>query len=176
MRRVVTLVVALAACLSAGCANREKASVDIATSHPPSWLSARTLASFEAFGTEFRDSGADPKVSARHAIGASGRAYGLATVRPVEIALGTLTVPNYGRDVSDDPSLSVIEPFIKGRLVWVVVYDDVLQPGLGPAPGTDGSSKAAATRKLMRVGLWVAVDATSGDVIRAESIGDGEHS
>jgi hypothetical protein len=173
MRRVLTLVaIASVLCLSAGCATRDKPSTDASTSHPRLGLSDRTMASFEAFGTEFRDSDEDPKVNAEEAIEASGRAFGLAKGKPAEIALGTLTVPTHGRNVSDDPSLSVIEPFIKDRLVWVVVYDSVVQPGSGPAPVADGAS-APETPKETRAGLWVAVDATSGDVIRGESVGDG---
>jgi hypothetical protein len=184
MRRIFQIVLTLGAiasvaCLSAGCTNRENPSSTIAkdtsASSPPLGLSDRTLASFEAFGTIFRNSDADPEVTAEQAIQASGGAYGLATGEPAEIALGTLTVPTYGREVSDDPSISVIDPFIKDQLVWVVVYYDVLQPGSGPAPLTDGSSEELATPEEMRAGLWVAVDASSGDVLRAETIGDGEH-
>jgi hypothetical protein len=99
----------------------------------------------------------------------------LSTGEPAEIALGRLTVPTYGRETSDDPSVSVIDPFINDELVWIVVYDNVVQPGDGPAPvGDKDSSEAPAIPTETRAGLWVAVTAASGEVIRAESIGDGK--
>jgi hypothetical protein len=159
----VTALFVVVAFLVAGCASRDDPSSTVATGASLSLgLSDRTLASFRAFGTVFHDADAVPSVTAEQALQASRGAYGLATDTPDEIALGTLTVPTYGQEVSDDPSISVVDPFIKDRLVWVVVYDDVLQPGSGPAPSTDDP---AAPRE-MRAGLWVAVDASSGEVLQ----------
>jgi hypothetical protein len=86
---------------------------------------------------------------------------------PSEEALGRLTVPTYGKNVSDDPKAPKIIPTIDSRLVWFVVFDDVVQPVGGPRLD-DKEKKFPSTFKAP---IWLAVDAKTGQVLGGETLG-----
>jgi hypothetical protein len=133
-------------------------------------LSTKTLESLKTYGTQLTVLDAsleNPKINAIQATKLAESAFGF-TVRhtPSELALGQLTVPGYGPRDSD--SANGVDPIISDRTVWFVVFDDVKQRASGPV-GPDGES--ASKDHAVVQGLWVAVDATSGEVLGGESVG-----
>lgn len=135
-------------------------------------LSDRTSRSLGRHGTHLYVEDArtsSPRVGNATAVTAAQRAFGfIAGTSPSELALGRLTVPTYGKETSTNPAVtSKIKPIIENRLVWFVVFHDVEQPVSGPV-GPDG--EAYQSQATFTAGLWVAVDATTGEVLGGESI------
>jgi uncharacterized membrane protein YjfL (UPF0719 family) len=58
------------------------------------------------------------------------------------------------------------DPDVQDRLVWLTVYHGVKIPALGPNAETDD----IANNGPSTAGMWVAIDARSGDFVVAQSI------
>lgn len=140
------------------------ASSRVARDAPEAQLSKRTQASLTRHGISFSAvrPGAQP-VSEKSAAATAEGAYGFtAGHSPAVVVLGRLTDANYGRETSSNPVLdSHVQPSIKDRLVWLVVFRDVDQPYLGPPCDCPPTQKAD---------MWVAVDAQTGNVLEGASI------
>ncbi|RNL81248.1 hypothetical protein [Nocardioides marmorisolisilvae] len=113
---------------------------------------------------------ATPTVDLTGAESASSRAFAhlLGSKAASGANLARVSEPEYGRQAEADPAKpSRIEPVIQDRLAWVLVFDDVQVPVLGPLTPTQGQ---ASKPDYYTAQFVVIVDALTGEVLTAESI------
>lgn len=96
--------------------------------------------------------------------------FGLSTGTPSALSFGRLTIPYYGKKVSDDPKDERISRYVDDRPVWLVRFNDVPQPRSGPV-GEDGEpvSKGPAA---VKADLWVALEAVTGETLYGATLVD----
>ncbi|MEO8330163.1 MAG: hypothetical protein ABI586_09170, partial [Candidatus Nanopelagicales bacterium] len=84
-----------------------------------------------------------PEVDQDAAVTAASDGFGRSKgIYPSEVSLTKLTVSDYGKELSDDPSKSELDLYIKDRDTWIVVFPNVDVPisnGGIPLPGQQGS-------------------------------------
>lgn len=97
-------------------------------------------------------------------------AFGLATGKPAALSFGRLTIPFYGKRLSDDPRDERISRYADDRPVWLVRFNDVPQPRSGPV-GEDGEpvNKGPAS---VPADLWVSLDAVTGEILYGATLFD----
>lgn len=86
--------------------------------------------------------------------------------QPAEMGRGLISIAASG-DVAADPKDSRLTGQIVDRPVWLLIYHDVKQPVFGP---WDDKADGAAGPSFYVADLWIAVDAVSGEFVRAASL------
>lgn len=99
---------------------------------------------------------------------AAGSFFFTADKVPLATFLAKITIADYGTELETDPTKpSRIDPSVRDRTAWIVVYDKVQLPVFGPFhPEQPQSSRP----DYYTATFFVAVDASSGGFLSAESL------
>lgn len=104
-----------------------------------------------------------PVVSSTSAISAARAQFGfLFTAQSESVTLARLTDDQYGNNNEGTAPLQLL---VKDRLVWLAVFGGFNQPYYGPSQPAGYPSLSSNTSRM-----WVAIDATTGKVVEAESL------
>ena len=181
-----TLVTALVGALLSSCgtgAGTSSETVDessptgagMASPAPAGRLKAETISASKAGGfymTPLREGEEQPKVSRDEAVSLATAEFGfLEGKQPAEVDLARVTNWTQGRrvPVTGNPDrVYRLEPTVKGRLAWVVVFDGVNIPAFGgPLPTKDDPGPFVRPSVTSFV-VWI--DATTGKFLRGGSL------
>jgi len=131
-------------------------------------LPAKTIDLMTASGSEVKvlgDNEVDRALSSSEATAAAAKEFGV-KAEPAAASLVSLTVTDYGKEMSDDASKSNLDLIIENRPTWVVLYTAQEFPVFGPYdPKAEEQDSETYTADMV-----VLVDAETGEGLRAETL------